>query len=268
MPDETRKDKPTLFTRNSTGLLKSISAFDVLSFTLLAAGPMVLIPLGILELPALYEGVNLYLIFGIAIILLLALAYNTVSLASAFPRAGGDYVFGSRVVHPIWGMIPSFMVLFSFVVGIGTLVPLAMQAFFGPSFLTSYASNPSVLSTITSLFYSGPLNLGIVCSVVLILIFGLAIASTKAWFWFVRFVSIYAIIAIIVLFVYLAATTHAAVLNNFDSQLATGFSSAQVTTNATGAGWSPSVSGTALSSAGAMIFVFFFLAAPISAYFA
>ncbi|MGI0081251.1 MAG: amino acid permease, partial [Nitrososphaerales archaeon] len=46
------------------------------------------------------------------------------------------------------------------------------------------------------------------------------------------------------------------------------FSSAQVTTNATGAGWSPSVSGTALSSAGAMIFVFFFLAAPISAYFA
>ncbi|MGI0084179.1 MAG: amino acid permease, partial [Nitrososphaerales archaeon] len=194
--------------------------------------------------------------------------YNTVSLASAFPRAGGDYVFGSRVVHPIWGMIPSFMVLFSFVVGIGTLVPLSMQAFFGPSFLTSYASNASVLSTITSLFYSGPLNLGIVCSVVLILIFGLAIASTKAWFWFVRFVSIYAIIAIIVLFVYLAATTHAAVLNNFDSQLATGFSSAQVTTNATGAGWSPSVSGTALSSAGAMIFVFFFLAAPISAYFA
>lgn len=76
---------------------------------------MVLIPLGVLELPSLYEGVNLPLAFGISIILLLALSYNTVALASTFPRAGGDYVFGSRVIHPIWGMIPSFMVLFSFV---------------------------------------------------------------------------------------------------------------------------------------------------------
>ena len=229
---------------------------------------MVLIPLGVLELPALYEGVNLPLIFGIAIILLLALAYNTVSLASTFPRAGGDYVFGSRVVHPIWGMIPSFMVLFSFVVGIGTLVPLAMQAFFGPTFLTSYGSNAGVASTVTTLFYSGPLNLAIVCAIILIAIFGLAVASTKGWFWFVKFVSIYAVVAIIVLFAYLATATHTAVLSNFDSQLSTGFSSSQVSANATVAGWSPSVAGTALSSAGAMIFVFFFLAAPISAYFA
>ncbi len=229
---------------------------------------MVLIPLGVLELPGLYEGVDLPLIFGIAIILLLALAYNTVSLASTFPRAGGDYVFGSRVVHPIWGMIPSFMVLFSFVVGIGTLVPLAMQAFFGPTFLTSYSSNAGVASTVTTLFYSGPLNLAIVCAIILIVIFGLAVASTKGWFWFVKFVSIYAVVAIIVLFAYLATATHTAVLSNFDSQLSTGLSSSQVSANATAAGWSPSVAGTALSSAGAMIFVFFFLAAPISAYFA
>ncbi|HKW03984.1 MAG TPA: amino acid permease, partial [Nitrososphaerales archaeon] len=158
MSSPTSSEKPSLFTRKSTGLVKSITALDVLSFTLLAAGPMVLIPLGILELPSLYEGTSLPLIFGISIVLLLALAYNTVSLASAYPRAGGDYVFGSRVVHPIWGMIPSFMVLFSFVVGIGTLVPLAMQVFFGPAFLASYASNTGVFNTISTLFYSGPQN--------------------------------------------------------------------------------------------------------------
>jgi amino acid transporter len=178
-PDQSAR--ATLFTRNSTGLVKSITAFDVLSFTLLAAGPMVLIPLGILELPSLYQGVSLPLAFGISIVLLLALAYNTVALSSTFPRAGGDYVFGSRVVHPIWGMIPSFMVLFSFVIGIGTLVPLALQAFFGPTFLTSYASNSGVLTTIMTLFYGAHIDLFAVSAIILIVIFALAIGSTKAW---------------------------------------------------------------------------------------
>jgi basic amino acid/polyamine antiporter, APA family len=269
LPDNPEAKQPqTLFTRNSTGLVKSISAFDVLSFTLLAAGPMVLIPLGILELPSLYEGVNLPLSFGIAIILLLALSYNTVALASTFPRAGGDYVFGSRVIHPVWGMIPSFMVLFSFVIGIGTLVPLALQAFFGPTFLTSYASNSGVLSAISTWIYGTHLDLFIVSAIILILLFALAVMSTKAWFWFVRFVSVYALIAIIVFLGYLAVTSHATILSNFDSQLSTGFSSSMVSSNATASGWSSSVSASALSTSGAMIFIFFFLAAPISAYFA
>jgi basic amino acid/polyamine antiporter, APA family len=240
----------------------------VLSFTLLAAGPMVLIPLGVLELPSLYEGVNLPLVFGISIVLLVALAYNTVALSSTFPRAGGDYVFGSRVVHPIWGMIPSFMVLFSFVVGIGTLVPLALQAFFGPTFLTSYGSNPDVATTIANLFYISHTNLFAVSAVILILIFALAIASTKGWFWFVRFVSIYAVIAILLFFAYLAIAKQSTVFSNFDSQLSTGFNHTAVVSNATSSGWSPPVSAGALPTAGAMIFIFFFLAAPISAYFA
>ncbi|MDG7002121.1 MAG: APC family permease [Nitrososphaerota archaeon] len=262
MPNDSKK---SVFTRDSTGLVKSISAIDVLSFTFLAAGPIVLIALGVLTLPAIYEGTNLYLIFGISIVLLLALAYNTAALASAMPRAGGDYVFGSRVIHPIWGMIPSFMVLFSFVVGIGTLAVVSLEAFVGPAFITSY---PQYLNTILSLIYTSPLNLSIIAGVVLALIFGLAIGSTKGWFWFLRIVSIYGFIMILVFFGYLLTTSHQTILNNYDSQMATGLSSSQVIANATSAGWSSSVPSSALSTAGAMIFVFFFLAAPISAYFA
>ncbi|MDG6997205.1 MAG: APC family permease, partial [Nitrososphaerota archaeon] len=262
MPDDSKK---SVFTRDSTGLVKSISAIDVLSFTFLAAGPIVLIALGVLTLPAIYEGTDLYLIFGISIVLLLALAYNTAALASAMPRAGGDYVFGSRVIHPVWGMIPSFMVLFSFVVGIGTLAVVSLEAFVGPAFITSY---PQYLNTILSLIYTSPLNLSIIAGVVLALIFGLAIGSTKGWFWFLRIVSIYGFIVILVFFGYLLTTSHKTILNNYDSQMATGLSSSQVIANATSAGWSSSVPSSALSTAGAMIFVFFFLAAPISAYFA
>ena len=147
----------------------------MLTFTLLAAGPIVLVPLGALILPSIYQGADLSLIFGISIILLLTLAYNVTALSSAMPRAGGDYVFGSRVVHPIWGMIPSFMVLFSFVVGIGVLVVVDLQAFLGPAILTSY---PQYLGTVLNLFYTNPLNLFIVSAVLLILIFGVVIAST------------------------------------------------------------------------------------------
>jgi APA family basic amino acid/polyamine antiporter len=266
---ESNSDK-TIFTRNSTGLVKSITAFDILSFTLLAAGPMVLIPLGIEELPSLYEGVNLYLAFGVAIILLLALSYNTVALASTFPRAGGDYVFGSRVVHPIWGMIPSFMVLFSFVVGIGTLVPLALEAFFGPTFLTSYPSDSGIVNWVLSWIYGPHLNLAILSAVILIILFGLAILSTKAWFWFVRFVSAYALVAIIAFLVYLGVSKQSTIFANFDSQLTTGFNQSQVIANATQApsNWTYPISASPLVTAGAMIFIFFFLAAPISAYFA
>ncbi len=228
---------------------------------------MVLIPLGILELPSLYQGVNLPLAFGISIVLLLALSYNTVALVATFPRAGGDYVFGSRVVHPIWGMIPSFMVLFSFVIGIGTLAPLALQAFFGPTFLTSYGSNPGVLNTVSNLFYVSHLNLFIVSAIILALIFALAIANTKAWFWFIRFVSVYALASIVLLLAYFAVTKQATIISNFNSQLSTGFTSTSMAANATATGWSPSVSTSALTTAGAMIFIFFFLAAPISAYF-
>jgi amino acid transporter len=106
------KREPSVFVREATGLVKSVSGFDVFSFTVLAAGPIVLIALGVLTIPAIYEGTSIPLILLISIVPLLALAYNTVALSSAMPRAGGDYVFGSWVVHPIWGMIPSFMILF------------------------------------------------------------------------------------------------------------------------------------------------------------
>jgi amino acid transporter len=215
-------------------------------------------------LPSIYQGANLSLIFGISIVLLLTLAYNVTSLTSAMPRAGGDYVFGSRVVHPVWGMIPSFMVLFSFVVGIGVLVVVDLQAFLGPAILTSY---PQYLNTVLNLFYLNPLNLFVISAVTLILIFSLAIVSTRAWFWFVRVVSVFAILTFLVFLGYLLTTNHQTIASNFDGQLSTGLKYAQVAVNATAAGWSPNVSVSPLTTAGAMIFVFFFLAAPIAAYY-
>ncbi|MEM0321888.1 MAG: amino acid permease [Thermoprotei archaeon] len=259
------KRNPTPFIREATGLVKSVSALDVLAFTLLAAGPLVLIPLGVLTIPTVYQGSSLVVIFGLSLPILLALAFNTVALSSTMPRAGGDYVFGSRVVHPIWGMIPSFMALFSFVVGIGTLAVLMLQAFLGPAFLTSY---PQTATTVIQLIYVSKLDLLTISALLLLFVFGLAMLSNRAWFWFIRILSLIAFVGVIVLSFYLFSTPQATLEHNFNVQLATGFNTTQVYANATASGWQPNVSGSPLTTAGAMVFVFFFLAAPISAYFA
>ncbi len=253
------------FVRESTGLVKSVSALDVLAFTLLAAGPLVLIPLGVLTLPSVYEGSSLLVIFGLSLPILIALAFNTVALSSTMPRAGGDYVFGSRIIHPVWGMIPSFMALFSFVVGIGTLSVLMLQAFLGPAFLTSY---PQTAPTIVQVIYTSKLDLLTISALLLLLVFGLAMVSNRVWFWFIRVLSLIAFVGVLVLSFYLFSTPHATLVHNFDTQLATGFNTSQVYANATASGWNPTLSGSPLTTAGAMVFVFFFLAAPISAYFA
>ncbi len=256
--------KPVVFTRDATGLVRSISAFDTLTFTLMAAGPIVLIPFGILTLPAVYEGASIPLIVGISIPLLIIMAYNTVALVSAMPRAGGDYVFGSRVIHPIWGMIPSFMVMFSFVVGIGTLAVLTLEAFVGPAIITSY---PQYLPTVLGLIYVSPLNLFLVAAVILAVMFGLAIVSTRAWFTVIRGISIFSVITMLVFIASLLTTNQSTILSNFNTQAATGFTANQMMMNATASGWTANVVSSPLNTAGAMIFVFFFLAAPISAYF-
>lgn len=245
--------------------MKSVSSLDVLAFTLLAAGPLVLIPLGILTLPSVYQGSNLWVVFGLSLPILAALAYNTVALSSTMPRAGGDYVFGSRVVHPVWGMIPSFMALFSFVVGIGTLAVLMLQAFLGPAIMTSY---PQTAPTVVSLLYSSKITLFAISAALLLFVFGLAMLSNRAWFWFIRVLSLVAFIGVIVLSASLFASTHTKLISNFDAQLATGYNVTQMYANATANGWRPNVAASPLTTAGAMVFVFFFLAAPISAYFA
>lgn len=259
------KDNPKPFVRESTGLVKSVSALDVLAFTLLAAGPLVLIPLGVLTLPSVYQGSSLPVVLGLSLPILLALAFNTIALSSAIPRAGGDYIFGSRVVHPVWGVIPSFMALFSFVVGIGTLAVLNLQAFLGPAILTSY---PSTAPTVVSLIYTSKIDLFLISSLILIFVFALAAVGNRAWFWMIRVLSLIALVGVVVLTFYLFSTPGPLLISNFNSQLATGFNSTEVLANATAYGWQPSATASPLTTAGAMIFVFFFLAAPISAYFA
>ena len=61
--------------------------------------------------PALFPGVNLPLVQIVAVPLVLVVAVSYVFLAISMPRAGGDFVWLSRTIHPAVGFVESFVLM-------------------------------------------------------------------------------------------------------------------------------------------------------------
>ena len=111
-------NKPTVFVREATGLVRGISFFG--AFALAAANMSVItgwylfgwfgaaVPGGELGIATL---------LGTLFILFPALIYAMMS--AAFPRSGGDYVFVSRVLHPGIGFLVNFYLAFYWMTAIG-----------------------------------------------------------------------------------------------------------------------------------------------------
>ncbi len=260
---EEKKVTPSIFTREATGLVKSISATDVFVFTLMVAGPIIFIPLGAIVLPGLYEGVNPSLLMLLILAIIVPFSYNIVCLTSMMPRAGGDYVFGSRVIAPQWGMIGSFMNLLSMITGSATIGISALQTYFAPSISTyfpKYGAGASLVYTPTDGF---ALNV-----LIIVVLYGIAIGSTKIWFYVLRAIAVFGLAMVAIFLGFLFLTPLSTITGNFNSQLATGFTFQGVETNATASGWASSSTATYVVWAGAIVFVLLFLAAPISAFFA
>lgn len=113
LPDVGTRSAPQLFVRKATGLVRELNVFDVFLINLIQTNPIanfaVLFTLGI----AVFPGANLWLstLSCIAIGSSLLIVYSL--LAGAMPRSGGDYVFISRILHPIPGFVASWMMMFT-----------------------------------------------------------------------------------------------------------------------------------------------------------
>lgn len=97
-------EKPLVFRRSASGLVRTMDAYDVFVYNV----PWSMMPLTTgayfyLQGPYAFPGASLWLS---ALILTIwatphFLAYSM--LASTMPRSGGDYIFQSRILHPIVG---------------------------------------------------------------------------------------------------------------------------------------------------------------------
>jgi amino acid transporter len=96
-----------VFVREATGLVKAVSAKDALIFNLMWMAPLGTWVYGIWA-DNLFPGSDLPTTVLIAEVVAIVVALFYAVFNASMPRTGGDYVWNSRVLHPVIGMSMNF----------------------------------------------------------------------------------------------------------------------------------------------------------------
>ena len=95
---------PSLFLRNATGLVKGWSGFDAFSYSFMSVNLVTLGMFYSLAVFAYVPGANPLLSIVLAAVAVTFLAVAYAGLIAAMPRAGGDYIWQSRILDGIPGI--------------------------------------------------------------------------------------------------------------------------------------------------------------------
>jgi basic amino acid/polyamine antiporter, APA family len=118
------ESKKPLFTRDATGLVKSVSGLDALGTVLSGMGLLLVFDSFGLTL-GFYPNGNPITAPLMGLLLVLPLAVMYILFTISLPRSGGDYVWTGRIFHPIVGFFTNFSITIlaiSFLGAIGTSV--------------------------------------------------------------------------------------------------------------------------------------------------
>src|SRR6476661_5306897 len=98
-------EAPSPFLRNATGLVKGWSGFDAFSYSFMSVNLVTLGMFYSLAVFAYVPGANpvLSIVLAAIAVTFLAVAYS--GLIAAMPRAGGDYIWQSRILDGIPGTL-------------------------------------------------------------------------------------------------------------------------------------------------------------------
>jgi amino acid transporter len=111
------------YTRQATGLVRDISLTDSLWLNL----SFMSVPYALLVATTAtsgFPGSNIFFVAVFGTLLAIPPALMWGQLAQAMPRSGGDYVFNSRILHPIIGFAANFSVTMWYVLVIALLASL------------------------------------------------------------------------------------------------------------------------------------------------
>jgi APA family basic amino acid/polyamine antiporter len=98
------QEKPVVFVRRASGLIRAWSPRDALIYNWFSMGIWSSTLVWVYYYGAfLYPGENIPLSVGLCGILLIPTFLVYSMLASAMPRTGGDYIWNSRIINPIFG---------------------------------------------------------------------------------------------------------------------------------------------------------------------
>lgn len=169
----------TNFARKATGLVRQAKASDVFIYNVNFINIAIGVAFMFLFMPAgAYPRANMYVSTVVCTIAVLPSSLVYAMFASAMPRSGGDYVYVSRALSPIWGFAANWnYTLWSFLY-IG--VPAAFLGKYGISALTRALGvtfhSPGLIAV--GNWFTTPLGIfltGLVLIVLYVLLFGIGI---------------------------------------------------------------------------------------------
>jgi APA family basic amino acid/polyamine antiporter len=176
----------TLFTRRATGLVRELGTLDTIFYNMSAItiGPVLTFVMAFWWIS--FAGASVLTALWIAFLPALALYLIYALLSAAMPRAGGDYVFISRILHPALGFAASWNMVVWNVVAFGVWGTYTVTMAIAPGLATVgiVSGQQSLIDAATAIssnsnwaFLVGTVLLGIVGVVML-----LGMKATK-WYW-------------------------------------------------------------------------------------
>ena len=109
----------TIFTRQTSGLVREFSLADVTIMNLAGQSIGVGAALSVITAASIWPGSNvvLLLVLGAILSVITAIVYGLMS--AAMPRSGGDYVFVGRTIHPAVGFAANFVITTTLFIAMG-----------------------------------------------------------------------------------------------------------------------------------------------------
>ena len=195
-----------VFVRRATGLIKGMSWLDSFIQNMNGLAPGAMIAAMFIVVPAWYPGADLYMAYVLMLPITLCYALSYSILSSVMPRSGGDYIFGSRIIHPIWGLMGSFMYFNVHFLLLGTLPSFALGYYLPTTLSMAFPNNPAVASFVTWLRQpSSIVILGTIIIATGALIPILGLNPWKIWNWIMCIIGMAGLVAAIAV---LAAFSH------------------------------------------------------------
>ncbi|HYM96456.1 MAG TPA: APC family permease [Candidatus Sulfotelmatobacter sp.] len=175
---------PGVFTRASSGLVRSVSTLDAVYYGVMAitVAYMVFIVAAIPN----YVGASIEWSTVITMVGAIALGLVYALFAAVYPRSGGEYVFLSRTVHPLVGFVISFEQTFWYAFYFG--VNGAFFSIYGLAPLFTALGLQTKSQGLQSLgtFFTQPLGIFLGGTVMVFLIGGLVWRGMRGYFRFQR----------------------------------------------------------------------------------
>jgi APA family basic amino acid/polyamine antiporter len=174
-----------VFVREATGFVRHLSFLDQFIISQAIINILGGFVLTALYAPYYFPGANLSVVFALGSIPALTMAYVYSKLSVAIPRSGGDYVWSTRILGPLFGSIQFvFLLLTTVIIGVSlslwSAVAIALsQLVFALGVTTNNTGMVGIAVALGQPNVGGPVTMILIIIVTIIALLGLRVYS---WF--------------------------------------------------------------------------------------